>query len=104
MLLKTRAQHYKKEKTAGAKCSPQVCVLDRRKVSCAVRRARKKLVASRSVVSAFTSEQQRRSVTFSEKETQRNERAGGFCKKVAASDMQLAETWWEMVDSNHRSH
>lgn len=42
---------------------------------------RKRLVASRSVVSAFTSKQQRRSVTFSEKETQRNERAGDFYKK-----------------------
>ena len=29
---------------------------------------------------------------FSEKETQRNERAGDFCKKVAASNIQLAAT------------
>ena len=27
-----------------------------------------------------------------------------FCKKIAASDMKLAATWWERVDSNHRSH
>ena len=39
---------------------------------------RKRLVASRSVASAFTSEQQRRSATFFGEETQRNERAGDF--------------------------
>ena len=50
---------------------------------------RKRLVASRSVASAFTSEQQRRSATFFGKEEQRRERADSFCKKVAASDMQL---------------
>ena len=50
---------------------------------------RKRLVASRSVASAFTSEQQRRSATFFGKEEQRRERAGDFYKKVAASDMQL---------------
>ena len=37
------------------------------------RRTRKKMVASRSVVSAFTSEQQRRSVTFCGEEEQQRE-------------------------------
>ncbi len=26
-----------------------------------------------------------------------------ICKKIAASDMQLTATWWERMDSNHRS-
>ena len=42
---------------------------------------RKRLVASRSVASAFTSEQQRHSATFFGEETQQNERAGDFYKK-----------------------
>ena len=63
---------------------------------------RKRLVASRSVASAFTSEQQRRSATFFGKEEQRNERAGDFCKKIAASDMKLAATWSARRDSNPR--
>ena len=41
---------------------------------------RKRLVASRSVASAFTSEQQRRSATFFGKEEQRRERALIFIK------------------------
>ena len=62
---------------------------------------RKRLVASRSVASAFTSEQQRRSVTFFGGETQRNERAGDLYKKIAASNMKLAAIWWRRLDSNH---
>ena len=37
------------------------------------------------------------SVNFCGKETQRNERAGDFCKKVAASDMMLAATCQEAI-------
>ena len=49
----------------------------------------KRLVASWSVASAFTSEQQRRSATFFGEETQRKSAPVTFTKKVAASDMQL---------------
>ena len=43
---------------------------------------RKKLVASRSVVSAFISEQRRRSVTFCGKEEQGSDAPGGFlCRR-----------------------
>ena len=27
-----------------------------------------------------------------------------FCKKVVASEIKLATTWWGKVDSNHRRH
>ena len=47
--------------------------------SCALALIRKKLVASRSVVSAFTSEQRRRSVTFRGEEEQGSDAPGGFC-------------------------
>ena len=44
---------------------------------------------------------QRKRLRFG-KEPQQNERAVTF-KKVAASDVTLAATWWRRVDSNHRS-
>ena len=51
---------------------------------------RKKLVARRSVASAFTNEQQSRSVTFYGKEEQRSEQTARFT--AAASDTEFVTT------------